>query len=49
MNDLPRTITHGVDCDKVPHTGTGYLHAETDDTAYEIEGVWYCGRCHRAI
>ena len=34
-------------CKKVPHTGEGYLHAEDDDSPYLIDGVKYCGRCHR--
>lgn len=26
---------HGIDCQKQPHIGTGYLHAEDDDRPYE--------------
>jgi hypothetical protein len=33
-------------CVKVPHAGTGYLHAEDDDGPYDVDGVLYCGRCH---
>lgn len=36
-------------CVKVPHTGTGYLHDEDDDSPYDVDGVRYCGRCHRAL
>lgn len=34
-------------CPKVQHTGTGYLHADDDDRPYDVDGVEYCGRCHR--
>lgn len=37
---------HGVDCQKVPHIGRGYLHMANDDAPYSVDGVWYCGRCH---
>ncbi len=40
---------HGVNCQKVPHTQTGYLHGEDDDTPYDVDGLSYCGRCHAAI
>lgn len=39
---------HGVDCDKAPHRG-GNLHAESDDTPFDVDGVSYCGRCHKAL
>lgn len=42
-------MQHGKDCEKVPHTGDGYLHAEDDDTPYDVDSVMYCGRCHVAI
>ena len=42
-------MQHGKDCEKVPHTGDGYLHAEDDDTPYGVDSVMYCGRCHVAI
>jgi hypothetical protein len=42
-------VVHGVDCEKVPHTGPGYLHAADDDRRYDVDGVQYCGRCHRAV
>ena len=34
-------------CEKVPHTRDGYLHSEDDDGPYDVDGVKYCGRCHR--
>lgn len=37
---------HGVDCRKVPHLGSGWLHGEDDDQPYSVDGVRYCGRCH---
>lgn len=37
---------HGKDCPKVQHIGAGYLHEHDDDTPYEVDGLWYCGRCH---
>lgn len=40
---------HGKTCTKVPHTGEGYLHDETDDGLYDVDGVTYCGRCHVAL
>ncbi len=38
-------------CEKAPHDGPsgGYLHATDDDSPYEVDGVWYCGRCHFAV
>jgi hypothetical protein len=33
-------------CEKVLHTGEGYLHGEDDDTPFLVDGVTYCGRCH---
>lgn len=38
---------HHRTCLKVPHTGTGYMHAEDDP--YDVDGVAYCGRCHELI
>jgi hypothetical protein len=38
-----------VTCEKVAHTRDGYLHAEDDDTPYDVDGVSYCGRCHRSL
>ena len=46
---LHRINRHGYDCDKVQHSGTGYLHAETDDGPYDVDGCLYCGRCHRSL
>lgn len=42
-------VTHGVDCNKEPHTTLGYLHSEAEDDPYDVDGVSYCGRCHRAL
>ena len=39
-------IIHGVNCEKVLHMGTGYLHGQQDDTIYDVDGITYCGRCH---
>lgn len=41
-----RGIQHGVSCVKAPHLGGGYLHDESDDNPYDVDGVKYCGRCH---
>lgn len=41
--------THGINCPKVPHTRHGYLHEASDDGAYDVDGISYCGRCHEAI
>lgn len=36
-----------MNCVKVPHKpGVGYLHDESDDSPYDVDGVKYCGRCH---
>ncbi len=40
---------HGKTCPKIPHVGEGYLHGEDDDTPYSVDGLEYCGRCHRAL
>lgn len=42
---------HGLTCIKAPHDnpGGGYLHDETDDSPYDVDGLTYCGRCHRFI
>lgn len=39
-------IRHGVNCEKVAHAGTGYLHEADDDRPYDVDGLMYCGRCH---
>jgi len=44
-----RVVRHGLDCAKVTHVGPGHLHADDDDTAYFVDGVAYCGRCHAFI
>lgn len=46
---LSREGYHGVECPKVEHVGSGYLHGEGDDSPYDVDGVDYCGRCHRVI
>jgi len=39
---------HGADCEKAPHNSNGgYLHAAEDDSPYNVDGLTYCGRCHR--
>jgi len=45
----PDTVRHPQDCHKVEHVGTGYLHPYDDDGPYDVDGVTYCGRCHRYI
>lgn len=42
---------HGRTCIKVPHIKSdgGYLHAPDDDGPFDVDNVWYCGRCHAAI
>jgi hypothetical protein len=40
---------HGIDCEKVPHTGEGYLHGENDNLPYDVDGWKYCGRCHKVL
>lgn len=44
-------LKHGENCNKFEHDpeGSGYLHDERDDTPYEVDGMSYCGRCHRAL
>jgi hypothetical protein len=37
---------HGRDCPKIGHLGGGYLHTDNDDRPYDVDGIWYCGRCH---
>lgn len=36
-------------CEKVVHNGDGYHHSKDDDTAYFVDGVGYCGRCHHYL
>lgn len=49
-NTLASTLSaHGVDCEKVRHVGGGYLHSLTDDSPYEVDGIVYCGRCHKYL
>lgn len=43
-----RIITHGRDCEKVEHGGViGHLHGAEDDREFSVDGVLYCGRCHK--
>ena len=43
-------MIHGKDCPKVSHDGkVGCLHDDKDDSPYDVDGVYYCGRCHVAI
>ena len=35
-------------CRKEKHRGVGYLHQATEDAPYDVDGVEYCGRCHRS-
>ena len=46
---LSTAIQHGTECKKVEHVGGGYLHDSEDDTPYLVDGVKYCGRCHRGL
>ncbi len=39
-------MNHHQDCEKVKHTGGGYLHGDNDDGPYDVDGLEYCGRCH---
>lgn len=40
---------HGLKCPKAEHVGSGYLHDADDDGPYDVDGVMYCGRCHRCL
>lgn len=49
-------MTHGIDCTKVAHKpggelkeGHGWLHDESYDGKFDIDGSLYCGRCHQFI
>jgi hypothetical protein len=42
-------VVHRANCEKKPHIGDGYLHGEDDDAPYDVDGVKYCGRCHRHL
>ena len=40
-------VRHGIDCPKQPHLQElRYLHDESDDGPYDVDGCVYCGRCH---
>lgn len=43
-------MRHGIDCIKVEHENRScYMHEPDDDTPYDVDGVSYCGRCHRVM
>jgi len=44
-------VRHGTDCLKAHHDEErgGYLHAENDNSPYDVDGATYCGRCHHWI
>jgi hypothetical protein len=44
---MVKWVVHGYDCPKVEHVGTGYLHDQDDDRPYDVDGLIYCGRCHK--
>lgn len=46
-NELP--IIHGTTCKKVKHIRSDHLHLEDFDGPYDVDGVTYCGRCHRCL
>ncbi len=51
---LPRKegkeVSCGVNCHKVVHLSeSGFVHGKRDDKPYNIDGCWYCGRCHTSI
>jgi len=47
----PVDVEHGRTCPKVAHSDPegGYLHDDNDDSPYGVDGVDYCGRCHRVL
>lgn len=49
----PAEIVHGVNCPKLAHTSDTFQyldnHRHTDDGPFIVDGVPYCGRCHRQI
>jgi len=46
MSTHEKVLRHGIDCEKVPHARTGYMHGDADDSPYLVDGVWGCERCH---
>ena|SRR5579864_8171863 len=41
---------HGVNCPKRGHGPQGgYLHEDSFDGSYDVDGVNYCGRCHEVL
>lgn len=52
MGRRPRDASYIIptSCPKVIHSAEhGYFHEEWDDGPYTVDGVDYCGRCHRAV
>lgn len=49
MEERKEEVVHGVTCDKAEHVGGGYLHSDTHDTEYDVDGCVYCGRCYYAL
>ena len=47
--DEEKGVIHSVDCEKKKHDEDGYLHDESDDYPYIVDGCYYCGRCHKAL
>jgi hypothetical protein len=43
-------VVHGKTCKKVAHDPRQwYLHNSQDNSAFDVDGVEYCGRCHIAL
>lgn len=49
MPSAEEDVQHGVSCDKKPHDRPGQLHGADDDSAFDVDGVSYCGRCHTVL
>lgn len=48
--ETPPVVHHGADCrEALHHPVGGYLHSAGDDSAYDVDGVKYCGRCHQIL
>ena len=46
----PVEIVHGVNCPKVEHERYDtFIHDADFDGTYQVDGIRYCGRCHRQI
>lgn len=46
---LDSSIIHGFDCEKHSHETGHHEHDENDDKPYNVDGCWYCGRCHHCL